>query len=58
MTFGSLPRLLFLFILLAQGTLCLTQKCGSAARCILGQQVGGWEEEVDQQGQMGPTVPL
>lgn len=26
--------------------------------CILGQKVGGWEEEVDQQGQMDPTVPL
>lgn len=34
-----------------------TEVC-SRARRILGQKVGGWEEEVDQQGQMGPTVPL
>lgn len=58
MIFRGLLRLLFLFLLLVQGTFFLTQECGSRARRVLGQKVGVWEKEGDQQGQMGAAVPL
>lgn len=59
MIFRNLLRLLFLFLLVAQGTFCPTQECGSRARHILGRKVGVREEEEgDWDGQMGAAVPL
>lgn len=54
----SLIRLLFPFTVLLQQTFCLMQEYGRRARHILMQKMSVWEEEHDQQGQMGATMPI